>query len=171
MTSTSSSCAIINSSTCYFRVRAELNDDSISSYSACLQISNQFNENRGTIYGTINSTLHVCIILIIIVTNKNFQDVCFQVRGICLDGYTPSRFRIDGEPLNTNDYNVSYVRGSGFVFCLKNLSRMVVVTELCEFIAQNDFCLPGVIVQTFLSRTEVYLLNQEFQTSTTECII
>lgn len=101
-----------------------------------------------------------------LVMSKKFQDICFQVRGTCLDGFTPSRFRIDGETPNSNDYNVSRIRGSGFIFCLKNLSKMVVVTELCEFFAQNNFCLPGVIVQTFLSRTEMYLLNQ---TSTNEC--
>ena len=40
---------------------------------------------------------------------------------------------------------------------MKNVSRMIVVTERCEFVIQNQFCLPGVSVLTFLSRTEVNL--------------
>ena len=46
LTSTYSSCAIANGTVCYFRVRAELDDGSVSSYSACLHISNQINENK-----------------------------------------------------------------------------------------------------------------------------
>ena len=97
-------------------------------------------------------------------STKKFQDICFQVTGVCLDGFTPSQYRIDGKLPNLNDYNFTYIRGSGFVFCLKNVSKMFVVTEQCEFIAQNNFCFPGVSVLTFLSRTEVNL--QKSQQST-----
>ena len=45
--STNSSCDPTNSSTCYFRVRAVLEDGSLSSYSACLNISNYLDERKG----------------------------------------------------------------------------------------------------------------------------
>ena len=47
-TTTRSSCDVTNSSACYFRVRAELDDSSLSSfYSSCLQISDQLIERKG----------------------------------------------------------------------------------------------------------------------------
>ena len=48
-TNSVSYCQIINSSICYFRVRAELGDGSLSSYSACLNINDQLNEKKGII--------------------------------------------------------------------------------------------------------------------------
>ena len=50
MSTNSSICATINSSSCYFCVRAELLDGSVISFSACLNITDQLIESRGTIY-------------------------------------------------------------------------------------------------------------------------
>lgn len=84
-----------------------------------------------------------------------FEDVCFQVTGICSDGFTLSRYRIDGRLPKSSDYNFTHNSGSGFMFCLLNVSRMTVVTEWCDIVADNQFCLPSVSVLTLLSRIEV----------------
>ena len=106
-----------------------------------------------------------------LVSIERYQDICFEVTGVCSDGLTLSWYKIEGRLPELSDYNVTHISGIGFAFCLKNVSQMVVVTEWCEFIAQNHFCFPGVGVLMLLTRTEVNLQSHHYNTSKCSIII
>ena len=83
--------------------------------------------------------------------------------------FTSPQFRINGHAPEPSDYNVTHSFSPHSTFCLKNITERSVVTEWCEYLANDDFCRPGVGLIIFLSRTEI-IIQDHMHIVTSRCM-